>query len=352
MGNRGVDARLRDKLPLLETDRRNSLANAIFATAHEPLIVLDPNLRVVAASGSFCRLFRIDAAKVRARGYHEFCSGQLHSAALRRLLEEAVSSDVPIDAYELDIDVPEIGRRDMLLSAHRLLDGDNPEAALLVELQDVTPGRDAVRLKDALLQAQEVLLLEVQHRVANSLQIIASLLLLKARRGQSQETRVHLRDAHHRVLSVATVQRQLLTSGLDDEIELGPYLSVLCEGLANSMIADSRVRVTSSSTGGMFKSENAVSCGLIVTELVINALKHAFPNGRKGRIDVAFSGDGSDWRLSVSDNGVGRQSNPVQPTHVGLGTSIVEALARQLRATVEIAACSPGTATVIIHAAG
>jgi chemotaxis protein methyltransferase CheR len=167
---------------------------------------------------------------------------------------------------------------------------------------------------------------------------------------QSQETRFHLRDLHHRVLSVATVQRQLLTSGVADEIELGPYLSVLCEGLANSMIAGNRVTVRSSSTSCMFKSEDAVSCGLIVTELVINALKHAFPNGRRGRIDVVFSGDKSDWRLSISDNGVGRQSNPVEPTHVGLGTSIVEALARQLKARVEIAVRSPGTATTIIHA--
>src|ERR1700686_3129204 len=79
MGNRGVDARLHAQLPLLETGRRNSLANAILATAHEPLIVLDRNLRVVAASGSFCRLFRIDAARVRAHGLHEFCSGQLES---------------------------------------------------------------------------------------------------------------------------------------------------------------------------------------------------------------------------------------------------------------------------------
>jgi chemotaxis protein methyltransferase CheR len=188
--------------------------------------------------------------------------------------------------------------------------------------------------------------------VSNSLNIIASLLLLKARKVQSQETRFHLRDAHHRVISVAAMQRQLLTSGLDNEIELGPYLSVLCEGLANSMIADSRITVKSSSTGGTFKSENAVSCGLIVTELVINALKHAFPNGRKGQVEVAFSGDKSNWRLSVSDNGVGRPLKPVGPIRVGLGTSIVEALARQLKATVETSACSAGTATAIIHTEG
>jgi chemotaxis protein methyltransferase CheR len=305
---------------------------------------------VVAASRSFYRLFEIDAAKIQAHPLHKFSSGQWNIPTLTRLLENAVSSKIAIDAYELEVDTPAFGRRNVLLSAHQIVDRDNPQAALLVELQESTLRRDAVRPEDDLLQKHDVRLLEIQHRVANSLQIIASLLLSKARSVQSQETRFHLRDLHHRVLSVATVQRQLLTSGVADEIELGPYLSVLCEGLANSMIAGNRVTVRSSSTSCMFKSEDAVSCGLIVTELVINALKHAFPNGRRGRIDVVFSGDKSDWRLSISDNGVGRQSNPVEPTHVGLGTSIVEALARQLKARVEIAVRSPGTATTIIHA--
>ena len=76
----------------------------------------------------------------------------------------------------------------------------------------------------------------MQHRVANSLQIIASILMLKARTVQSEETRRHLRDAHQRVMSVATVQQQLQPSGLGDRIEVGPYLSKLCNSLRNSMI--------------------------------------------------------------------------------------------------------------------
>ena len=91
-----------------------------------------------------------------------------------------------------------------------------------------------------LLRQKQVLLQEMQHRVANSLQIIASILLLKARTVKSEETRAHLKEAHQRVMSVAAVQEQLHASGHGELIERGPYLSRLCETLAASMIGDSR----------------------------------------------------------------------------------------------------------------
>jgi two-component sensor histidine kinase len=143
----------------------------------------------------------------------------------------------------------------------------------------------------------------------------------------------------------------LRPTGLTDAIELGPYLSTLCESLAGSMIGDDRaVTVTASASPGIIKSDEAVGFGLIVTELVINALKHGFPDGRQGHIAVDFVRDGADWRLSVSDNGIGRQHDLTEPDHVGLGTSIVDALARQLKARVEISDCHPGTATAVVHA--
>ena len=176
----------------------------------------------------------------------------------------------------------------------------------------------------------------MQHRVANSLQIIASILLLKARTVQSEEIRLHLHDAHQRVMSVATAQQQLQASGLNDSIEIGPYLSKLCDSLAKSMIGDRRpLSIKVQATSGAAISSEAVSLGLIVTELVINALKHAFPSGETGEIVVSYDAWGSGWRLSVSDNGPGPAEVGDEGPQIGLGTSIVEALFRQLDATVE-----------------
>ena len=183
----------------------------------------------------------------------------------------------------------------------------------------------------------------MQHRVANSLQIIASILLLKARTVQSEEIRLHLHDAHQRVMSVATVQQQLQASGLNESIEIGPYLSKLCDSLAKSMVGDRRpVSIKVQATSGRATSSEAVSLGLIVTELVINALKHAFSSGETGEILVSYDARGPGWRLSVSDNGTGFGGAGAE-VHTGLGTSIIGALAQQLNAKVEKSAGPKGT---------
>ena len=219
-------------------------------------------------------------------------------------------------------------------------------------IEDVTRRREADREKDELLHAKEILLQEMQHRVANSLQIIASILLLKARTVQSEEIRLHLRDAHQRVISVATVQQQLQASGLNEKIEIGPNLSKLCDSLETSMVGERRplsIKVHASS--GRAVSSEAVSLGLIVTELVINALKHGFQVGEEGEILVSYDAQNPGWRLSVADNGSGPKEAGNESSHVGLGTSIVEALAHQLEATVEKTSGSEGTVVTITTAA-
>ena len=228
----------------------------------------------------------------------------------------------------------------MLLNAREVFNQRNSRNLILLTFEDVTDRRAAECEITRLLQQKETLLQEMQHRVANSLQIIASILLLKARTVQSEETRLHLRDAHQRVMSVAAVQQQLLASSHGEPIEIGPYLSRLCEALAASIADDSRpVSLKVQTEGGTASSAQAVSIGLIVTELVINAFKHAFiDDTAAGLIVVAYEATEASWRLAVSDDGIGtpeghlKLDKPIS----GLGTIIVEALAKQLDARVEI----------------
>ena len=175
---------------------------------------------------------------------------------------------------------------------------------------------------------------------------------LKAQTVQSEETRLHLWDAHQRVMSVATVQQQLQASGHGEAIELGPYLSRLCETLGASMIGDSRpISVKVEASPGTALSGEAVSIGLITTELVINALKHAFPVGSGGEIAVKYEADEANWRLSVIDNGIGLQQDGSRRGQTGLGTTIVEESVHQAKGQVEITSRSPGMIVSIIHAA-
>jgi two-component sensor histidine kinase len=117
---------------------------------------------------------------------------------------------------------------------------------------------------------------------------------------------------------------------------------------ALTSVDDRSIKVQASSGGAV--SSEAVSLGLIVTELVINALKHGFQGGEEGEILVKYDAQGSDWQLSVTDNGSGPKEAAGVPPHTGLGTSIVEALAHQLNATVEKSSGAEGTCVTITAA--
>jgi chemotaxis protein methyltransferase CheR len=203
-----------------------------------------------------------------------------------------------------------------------------------------------------LLKQKDMLLDEIQHRIANSLQIIAGIILMKAREVSSEETRLLLQDTHDRVISIATVQQQLNASGILGPIEMVPYLTKLSDALAASMIGDTRpVTLKVVGTAGSLSSRQAESIGLITTELVMNALKHAFPSeNMKGRINIAYDVDGTNWKLSVADNGIGRPDGVFAQPKTGLGTGIVKALAQELNAKVETLAGPEGTTVSITHA--
>jgi two-component sensor histidine kinase len=170
-----------------------------------------------------------------------------------------------------------------------------------------------------------------------------------ARKVQSEETRSHLFDAHQRVMSVASLQQQLAASRAGD-VQLRPYLTTLCESIGASMIRDhDQLSLEVRADNGVMTADTSVSLGLIVTELVINALKHAFPDDRKGKILVDYKTHASNWTLSVTDDGVGMPTQPGS-TKAGLGTSIIEALTKQLGASISVAGAHPGTKVSIAHA--
>jgi chemotaxis protein methyltransferase CheR len=339
--------------PFIDNDDMRTLAQGIVDTIRDPLLVLDQNLRVVTANRAFYQTFKMSRQNIQDRPVYALGDGQWNIPALRFLLENVAPQHTVMEAYEVEQDFPGIGRRSMLLNAREVFSQRNAHKLILLTIEDVTERRAAEREMAQLLRQKEMLLQEMQHRIANSLQIIAGILLLKARTVQSKETRMHLRDAHQRVMSVAAVQQQLLASGHGDPIEMGPYLARLSEALAASMTDDNRpISLKIQAEGGTASSAEAVSIGLIVTELVINAFKHAFVgDGTAGLLVVAYETAESSWRLAVSDNGIGRpegQSDSDKP-NPGLGTIIVEALAKQLDARVEIVRTPHGTTVSITH---
>ena len=333
----------------LPNDAASSLGMALVFSSATPLLLLDADLVVKAASASFCSAFAINSATIVDATLSSLGGGEWAVPQLGSLLRATVAGNAAIQAYEFDL--VRLGRetRCLVVNAHKLDYRGSEDVRVAVAIMDVTDARKIEKQKNDVIREKHVLLQEMQHRVANSLQIIASVLMQSARKVQSDEARTHLQDAHHRVMSIATLQRQLAASKADNVV-LRPYLTDLCDSIAASMIYDPKLLTLKAIVDdSVTTSEVSVSLGLIVTELVINALKHAYPDrSTSGTITVEYWSRPTGWRLTVEDDGVGMPAGEGdhQP---GLGTGIVDALSKQLEATVTVTDVKPGTRVAIIH---
>ncbi len=335
--------------PIEKEDPALSLTMAIIGSSPTPLLLLDGELRVAGASESFCDAFEIDCTTAFGVTLFELGTGEWDLPQLRAFLTAIAAGTPQNTALEAELERPEFETRCLCIHARLLAYGDLSQPRLLVAVADVTDARANERAKNEVIERLSVLLREVRHRVANSLQIVSAVLLQNAGRTKSAETQSSLTAAHNRVMSVAALERQLSTSEDGNQsVDLRAYFESLCKSMADSMIGDTKTVSLVVTGGGSVPSRVSVSLGLIVTELVINALKYAFPNGRAGQIEIGYQAHGPNWSLTVKDDGVGMPTDPAL-IRTGLGTSIVQALARQLQATVDAKPAMPGTIISIEH---
>ena len=227
-------------MPDTNTNREDvalSLTLAVVSSSPGPLLLLDGQLTVIAASLSFCDAFDGDPTELAGRCLYELAAGAWDIPRLRDLMTATAAGDAIAGPCEIDLERSGQPARNLIVHARWLTYLDLLDTRILLAVSDVTEARVDAALKDAALRQNSVLLQEVRHRVANSLQIIASVLFQTARGTQSDETRGHLKDAHHRVMSVAALERLLSTSE-DRDIEVRAYFTRLCENISASMIGE------------------------------------------------------------------------------------------------------------------
>jgi two-component sensor histidine kinase len=197
----------------------------------------------------------------------------------------------------------------------------------------------------ALAAEREVLLREVNHRVGNSLQIIASLLHLQASSSTREDVKAALTNAMGRVAAVAQVHRRLYTSHDLKSVLLNQYLEALLEDLRRSAEGNRMSRLTLKAEPVEIDPDRAVAIGIIVNELVMNAVKYAYPDGA-GPIHVELWPQGDHLCLSIADDGIGINVK-VDPRGTGMGQRIVSAMATKLDASVERDPVHSGTRIVV-----
>src|SRR6185312_11654470 len=193
--------------------------------------------------------------------------------------------------------------------------------------------RQMLESRDDKLRERELLYRELQHRVSNDFAIVGSLLDLQRRRSNIPEARDALEQTMSRVRSVARIHRHLYAVPGTEQVQLEHYLTELCDGLRDAVLPPAGMVLICECAPVMMPRERALSVGLVVNELVANAVKHAFPGGRDGTITVRFGAAGAGWRLTVGDDGVGLDEAGAK---AGLGRGLIDSFVAQAGGSLSV----------------
>jgi len=265
--------------------------------------------------------------------------------------EDARTAVAALKAGAADYVVKTVGP-EFLELLRTALTGAIDRAGLLREkLEAETALRLALDHAHALAEQRTLLVHEVNHRVANSLQLIVSMLHLQEMAASEPAVSTALSGVGQRIAAVAGVHRRLYTTADIRTVAMIDYLSGLLQELQSSMTSDDRIRIEVGGSALSIETDKAIKLGLIVNELVTNACKYAYPNEASGAIRVRIeTGLDNSADLIVEDDGIGIENGP--GTSSGLGQRIVGSMARALGGKVVQEPVARGTCTRIAFPIG
>jgi PAS domain S-box-containing protein len=313
----------------------------LVATVREGLLVLDPDLTIRFANRSFCDTFAVTLEDAVDRKLHELGNGQWDIPELRITLETIIAGGKSIEAFEVDRSFPSIGRRVIALNARKVYRTGN-RIQILLAIEDVT---ERVRLEREHAIAGErigLLLQELTHRVKNSLQIIAAMVSIEARCHKSGEGKAALERVSHRISALGQLYSQLSKANTVEAVDAATYLDELCRDLIASVHREggTSIALETDIESEPLPTDRAITIGLMVNELVTNAVKYGFPGDTKGTVLVTLKRAAGELRLTVADNGQG-----IDPRRAdsGLGGRLVEGFAQQLGGQLKRESGNKGT---------
>ncbi len=317
------------------------------------LALLDRDLRYLRVNRALAELDGVAAEDHIGRTAREVIPNV--ADAMEAVFRQVLDAGVAIKDFEISGETaaaPGVGRT-WLGSAAPVRGPDGAVQQIQVTAVEITERKAAeARLAaalDAQLESQRQrarLLSEMNHRVKNNFQMVASLLDLQARRSDDPRLREQLASAMRRVRVLADLHTSLAPDPNVEEIEFGGYLAGLCDKLRASIEDSARVLLRHTGGSARLRAQVAVPLGFVVNELVTNAIKYAFPAGASGEITVGFAPSGEGFELVVADNGRGLPPD-AEARGAGLGMRLVRAFTAQAGGEMEIRDAGPGTAYVI-----
>lgn len=325
-----------------ELSRQRQLAEGIVDTLREPLLVLDGNLQIIAASRAFYLKFKVDSDQAIGINLTDLGDGQWANAELIRLLQEVVPDDSTMEDYEITHDFPQIGIRTVLLNARKIFREGNNTKTLLLAMEDVTERRRLETERDQALDQSNRLLEELNHRVMNSMAMISSVISLEGRSLSGDEGKGAFVRMRNRIDSIGTLYRTLYRTATVDSVKAGSYLSAIVRDAVSAMEVSPEAIHLDLSIDDLFLSTRvAVPLGLITNELVTNSLKYAYKGRDKGTLGLRLITDEDDVELTIWDDGPGIDENARVDS--GLGQKLVEAFVQQLGGALNRTSGQDGT---------
>lgn len=307
----------------------------VLAETSPTAIILIQGENIVYANDAAVRMTEYTGEELLGMRFWDFVHEDFREMVRERGLARQRGEPVP-KRYENKIVTKNGDDRWVVISASTMdLQG---KPASIVTFLDVTEAKWAEERINAALAEKEVLLKEVHHRVKNNLQIISTLLDLQSDSIRDEQSLNAFRESQERIRSMALVHEQLYQSRDLGSIDFAEYIEKLSRFLYSTYMADPE-RITLKVDAGHLSIEidRAIPCGLIVNELVSNALKHAFPDGRKGEITIRLcSGNDGMIRLTVGDNGTGLPPGVDFRNTATLGLQLVNMLTKQLQGEFSI----------------
>jgi two-component system, chemotaxis family, CheB/CheR fusion protein len=280
-------------------------ANAIVETVRQPLLVLDPDLRVIRANRSFYESFQLSPAQTEQKSIFELGDREWDLTSLRSLLAKVRDRDTDVQDFELTQTLPSQSERILLLNARQIRD-DLQAQSILLSIEDITDRRHTeIQIQNSLTE-KEVLLREIHHRVKNNLQIVSSLLSLQSNRIDDDRVIVMLQDNQNRIRAMATIHEILYRSPNLADLNLAEYIETLVKNLFDSYPIDpTKIGLRINVAAGInIDVDRAVLCGLMINELATNALKHGFGADRSGGLQINLATSGEHLlTLLVANNG-------------------------------------------------
>ena len=316
-------------------------------TIREGILVLDPDLTIRFANRSFYDTFAVAPEHTVGRKLYEIGGGQWDIPELRSSLKTVISGRTTIEDFEVKHFFPSIGRRIMVLNARKVYQPGNKIQQILLAIEDITERARLEREHAAAHERIGMLLQELTHRVKNSLQFIASMVMIEARTHTSGEGKAALERVSHRITALGQLYSKLTKTDTVEAVDAAIYLDELCRDLIASVHkqGDTSIVLKTEIESELMPTDRAIPIGLIVNELVTNAIKYAFPGEAKGTVTVTLKRAQGELRLTIADNGQGLDP---RRGDFGLGGRLVDGFSQQLGGQIERKSDSQGTTVRLV----